>query len=129
LSAELAIPATARSHLYRIAQEALNNAIRHAKAQAVKMELTVSPRVVRLTISDDGKGFSARAERSVGMGLRTMQNRATAIGATLAIRTGSEAGTSITIECLNLSSTADHAGEPSGEGAEETSSNSSGIVR
>jgi PAS domain S-box-containing protein len=129
LSAELAIPATARSHLYRIAQEALNNAIRHAKAQAVKMELIVTPRVVRLTISDDGKGFTARAERSVGMGLKTMQNRATAIGASLTIRTESEAGTSITIECLNLSSTAEHVIEPAAEDTERPSSNSSGLVR
>jgi PAS domain S-box-containing protein len=125
LTAELAIPATARSHLYRIAQEALNNAIRHAKAQAVKMELIVTPRVVRLTISDDGKGFTARAERSVGMGLKTMQNRATAIGASLTIRTESEAGTSITIECLNLSSTAEHVIEE----AEQPSSSTSGVVR
>jgi PAS domain S-box-containing protein len=128
LSAELAIPATARSHLYRIAQEALNNAIRHAKAQAVRMELIVTPRVVRLTISDDGKGFSARAERSVGMGLKTMQNRATAIGASLSIKTESEAGTSITIECLNLSSTAEHVVEPAAEDTEQPSSNSSGLV-
>ncbi|MGA3158829.1 MAG: PAS domain S-box protein [Steroidobacteraceae bacterium] len=129
LSAELAIPATARSHLYRIAQEALNNAIRHAKAQSVKMELVVTPRTVRLTISDDGKGFTARAERSVGMGLRTMQNRATAIGASLSIRTESEAGTSITVECLNLSSTAENVAEPATDRPEATTPNSSGVVR
>lgn len=129
LSAELAIPETARSHLYRIAQEALNNAIRHAKAQSVKMELVVTPRTVRLTISDDGKGFTARAERSVGMGLRTMQNRATAIGASLSIRTESETGTSITVECLNLSSTAENIAEPATERPEETTPNSSGVVR
>lgn len=129
LSAELAIPATARSHLYRIAQEALNNAIRHAKAQAVRMELVVTPRAVRLTISDDGKGFTARSERSVGMGLKTMQNRATAIGASLTIRTGSDAGTSITIECLNLSSATEQVIEPSAEATEQSSSSSSGTVR
>jgi PAS domain S-box-containing protein len=128
LGAELAIPATARSHLYRIAQEALNNAIRHAKVQAVTMELVVTPRVVRLTISDSGKGFTARAERSVGMGLKTMQNRAAAIGASVSIRTESDVGTSITIECLNLSSTTEHASEPSTDTAEQPS-NSSGVVR
>jgi PAS domain S-box-containing protein len=125
LSAELAIPATARSHLYRIAQEALNNAIRHAKAKSVSMELVVTPRLVRLTISDDGKGFTARAERSVGMGLKTMQNRATAIGATLSIRTESEAGTSITVECLNLSATAENVAEPPAQHAAERGSKSS----
>jgi PAS domain S-box-containing protein len=102
LSAELAIPATARSHLYRIAQEALNNAIRHAKAKSVRMELNVTPRLVRLSIGDDGNGFTTRSERSAGMGLKTMQNRAAAIGATLSIKTESREGTHITVECLNL---------------------------
>lgn len=128
IGAELALPATARSHLYRIAQEALSNAIRHAKARAVSMELLVTSRAVRLTISDDGKGLTARAERSVGMGLRTMQNRATAIGASLSIRTESEVGTSITVECLNLSSTAGNVSEPAAEHTESTISHLSGVV-
>jgi signal transduction histidine kinase len=104
-SADLAIPAAARSHLYRMAQEALNNAIRHAKARTVNMTFMVNPRIVRLKISDDGRGIAVGARRAVGMGMKTMQDRATAIGGTLAVRTRSGAGTSIVIECPNLIAT------------------------
>ena len=103
-SAELSIPASARSHLYRMAQEALNNAIRHAHARTVNLTFEVNPKIVRLRISDDGRGIAAGARRAIGMGMKTMHDRATAIGGALAIRTRRGAGTSVTIECPNLMS-------------------------
>jgi PAS domain S-box-containing protein len=108
-SAELRIPASARSHLYRMAQEALNNAIRHAHARTVILTFEVNPKIVRLRISDDGRGIAAAARRAIGMGMKTMHDRATAIGGALAIRTRRGAGTCVTIECPNLISASEPA--------------------
>jgi PAS domain S-box-containing protein len=102
--AELKIPASTRSHLYRMAQEALNNAVRHARARSVSMQFVVDPQRVRLRISDDGRGIAARARRTAGMGMKTMQDRATAIGGTVTIRTRRGVGTRVVIECPNLAS-------------------------
>jgi PAS domain S-box-containing protein len=87
-------PATA-THLYRIAQEAVANAIKHGKAGAVEISLThVNDRIV-LAISDNGTGFKPPAQTATGMGLRTMQYRAGRIGATLLVQAPSEGGTRV----------------------------------
>jgi len=108
-SAELNIPASTRSHLYRMAQEALNNAVRHARARTVSIRFVVDPKLVRLRISDDGRGIAARAQRTLGMGMKTMQDRASAIGGTVTIRTRRGTGTSVVIECPNLTSASEPA--------------------
>lgn len=81
---------TAPTHLYRIAQEAVNNAVRHGKAQSIRIALTADRRGVQLCIRDDGKGFSGEVLDSgapaAGIGLRTMQHRAHLIGGTLTVR-------------------------------------------
>ncbi len=101
-SAELAIPASARSHLYRMAQEALNNAIRHAEARSVRIHFAVDAKTVRLTVTDDGRGMTARSQRAAGMGLKTLQDRATAIDGTLLVEAAEGGGTRVTIECPNI---------------------------
>ena len=73
------------THLYRIAQESVNNAVKHGKAKNVQMQLSVSPEKLLLVVTDDGSGFTPSA-RSPGMGLRTMQYRAGIIGATLLVQ-------------------------------------------
>jgi two-component system CheB/CheR fusion protein len=79
--------ATAAIHLYRIAQEAVNNAVRHGRATRILISLSGSARAVTLAIDDDGIGFpkggGAGASNGQGMGLRTMRHRAHLIGATL----------------------------------------------
>jgi two-component system, LuxR family, sensor kinase FixL len=83
-------------HLYRIAQEAATNAIKHGRARNVLLSLTGNgPRVV-LKIKDDGAGFPP-APKSKGMGLRVMHHRARIIGATLSMRQPKEGG--ITVTC------------------------------
>jgi len=80
-------------HLYRIAQEATGNAIKHGQARAVLIKLGGTTKTrdggISLTILDDGVGFtaaeSAQPAKKVGMGLRIMKYRADAIGATIAI--------------------------------------------
>jgi two-component system, LuxR family, sensor kinase FixL len=71
-------------HLYRITEEAVGNAVRHAKAARIIIELKVIGRETVLSISDDGIGFDETLT-SDGMGLRNMQYRAGAIGAALTI--------------------------------------------
>ena len=84
------------THLYRIAQEALNNVARHAQAQSVAVELTDSDGQFVLKIEDGGVGISDEARDSEGMGLRTMRYRASAIGARLTIRPAAGGGTVVT---------------------------------
>jgi signal transduction histidine kinase len=75
----------AETALYRVAQEALNNALRHAGASGVKVSLAKTPRQVVLEVSDDGHGFAPDAP-SGGLGLASMRERAASAGGKLAIR-------------------------------------------
>ena len=73
-----------RQELYQIAQEALNNALKHARAQAVRVLLDFRENGTRLEVSDDGSGFEPEeADRGGGLGLRGMRERAQGIGGTL----------------------------------------------
>lgn len=75
---------TVATHLYRIAQEALTNAVKHGKAQRVEIELTKAQKHVSLKILDNGIGIEDENERpSEGLGLRIMKYRAGMFGATL----------------------------------------------
>jgi len=83
----------AEAALYRVAQEALHNALRHAGASAVRVALSKARRRVVLEVSDDGHGF-APGTPSGGLGLDSMRERASAAGGTLTIRSG-EKGTRV----------------------------------
>lgn len=85
--------------LYRVAQEALNNALKHARARHVRVRLAQQPERTTLEIADDGTGFDLeRADRGATQGLRGMRERAAEIGATLAVETAPGAGTRIRVE-------------------------------
>jgi signal transduction histidine kinase len=79
--------------LYRVAQEALHNALRHAGASGVRVALSRTPRLVVLEVSDDGHGFNPQAPVG-GLGLDSMRERAAAAGGRLAIRS-SPKGTTV----------------------------------
>lgn len=83
-------------HLYRIAQEALNNAVKHARSASMLIALTKMDGEIILIVKDNGVGMPQPLERHVGMGLRTMARRAELIGAMLDIRLDSDGGTQIT---------------------------------
>ena len=85
-----------RSHLYRIAQEALQNALKHAAASAVAIDLYADRDAVRLAIDDDGRGIPGG--RALGLGMRTMRFRASAIGGRLAVGSRPGGGTSVVCE-------------------------------
>ena len=88
--------ATRSTHLYRIAQEAITNAIRHGKAKFINVSLEKSATVLTLTITDDGSGLPENARNGQGMGLRIMAYRAGMIGATFNIERLADAGTRVT---------------------------------
>lgn len=81
------------THLFRIAQEAASNAVKHGKAKLVEIGLTSIPEKIILTITDDGVGFPA--EPGKGMGLRIMNYRAGIIGGALTIQTNASGGTTV----------------------------------
>jgi two-component system CheB/CheR fusion protein len=84
--------------LYRIAQEAVANAIRHAQASCVRIELAKKRGHTLLSVVDDGQGMPAGAGAASGVGLRIMRYRAGLIGATLEIAPG-PGGTGTAIIC------------------------------
>ncbi len=83
------------THVYRIAQEAINNAIKHGKARSVLIALKRAQGRIHLTVSDDGIGFPAAAKPGKGMGLRIMKYRASMIAGDLEIRRGTGRGTTV----------------------------------
>ena len=82
--------------LYRIAQEAITNAVKHGHSTLVLLSLDRSGHQATLKITDNGLGFPAHTAKSSGMGLRTMQYRADMIGASLRITPAGERGTEVT---------------------------------
>ena len=82
-------------HLYRIAQEATQNAVRHGHAATVRIEWHLRRSQFRLSIRDDGRGFPARTGSAAGMGLRLMRYRANLIGARLSIASRRGHGTTV----------------------------------
>jgi PAS domain S-box-containing protein len=86
----------AATHLYRIAQEAVANAVKHAKARQITVRLTASNSSVTLVVSDDGKGIPDPSRRGRGMGLHIMQYRARLIGGTVEIHGTPGGGTTLT---------------------------------
>jgi signal transduction histidine kinase len=82
-------------HLFRIAQEAVSNAVNHGKAKNIVIALDASHGGYSLRISDDGIGFVTPAPEKGGMGLGTMRYRARVIGGYLEIQPNSPSGTVI----------------------------------
>ncbi|HXI82503.1 MAG TPA: PAS domain-containing protein [Verrucomicrobiae bacterium] len=83
-------------HLYRIAQEAVNNAIRHGRATSIEIGLTNLPERVILTVQDNGIGISKPPTRRGGMGMHTMRYRARMLGASFDVSAGAKGGTIVT---------------------------------
>jgi PAS domain S-box-containing protein len=81
------------THLYRIAQEAVTNAIKHGQSRQITIDLSQCRDKVVLRIQDDGLGFTGRLENKEGMGIRTMNYRANMIGASLDIQKNPAGGT------------------------------------
>ena len=90
-----AAPAEVQVALYRVAQEALNNVVKHAGATEVQVRLTCRPGTAELVVSDNGSGFDTRAVSPRSLGLRIMQERIQAVGASLKIDSREGDGTRV----------------------------------
>jgi len=86
---------------YRIAQEALNNAINHAEASQIDIALVEEPEYVELRIRDDGRGFDPRAIRDGHLGVSIMSERAVQVGANLQVHSEPNKGTEIILTWSN----------------------------
>jgi signal transduction histidine kinase len=88
----------AEEALYRIAQEALNNTLKHSGATIVAVRIAASAEQVELTVTDNGRGFNLpAANESGGMGLMSMRERAESLGGTVQVTSTPGSGTEIKI--------------------------------
>ena len=92
------VPVAAEHHLFRIAQEALTNAVTHAQASRVSVLLAFAVDGVELTVSDDGRGLPpGKPERGFHFGLPGMRERARALGTGLELESAPGQGTTIRV--------------------------------
>lgn len=95
----IVVAATTRESLVRIVREAVTNAMRHGRARRVVVALS-QDRVLRLSIGDDGCGFDVAGRAAypdAGFGLLSMEERAAALGGSLAIRSAPGSGTAVEV--------------------------------
>ncbi len=96
---EVRLPLEIEEGLYRIAQEALNNALKHASAQSITVSLIINEPMVTLEISDDGIGFDPVAGlEDAGLGMDGMYERAEQLGGKLIVESTPGTGTTIRVE-------------------------------
>jgi PAS domain S-box-containing protein len=95
LAAPLPLDVTTSDHLYRIVQEAITNAARHARARRVGIVISATEGELAIAVTDDGVGLPEAPAR--GLGLRTMQYRAETIGADLSIGKVAPCGTQVRV--------------------------------
>lgn len=99
LPPDLELSEDTATNLYRIAQEGVYNAVRHAQADTVKLHVKVTGTDIDLLVSDNGRGFDpSRVAR--GMGMRIMRFRAQMIGGYVAVESRPGVGTTLRCSCL-----------------------------
>lgn len=92
-----ALPPDLTLCLFRIAQEALRNALKYSHARSVSMDVSGAPEGLVLTIADDGVGFDVDAAWGKGLGLISVNERVEAVGGTFEIRSSPGAGTRLAV--------------------------------
>jgi signal transduction histidine kinase len=88
--------ATVATQLYRIAQEAVMNAVKHAQARSIRIGLFRNASAVTLNVQDDGVGLPARLPEPQGLGLRLMSHGAALLGAEFSMSRNPDKGTTVT---------------------------------
>ena len=92
------LPEPVETALYRVTQEAVANALRHGKASSIRVELARFPELVRLTITDDGQGFSPHQVAPDRFGLRGMRERLTLVNGSFSVDSRPGDGTTVVAE-------------------------------
>jgi signal transduction histidine kinase len=95
---EVKIEPSLEEALYRIGQEALNNALKHAVAKVVQVHIRACDNRIEMRVVDDGRGFDPQAVRERGgMGLTTMRERAEQVDGALLVRSSPDQGTTVQV--------------------------------
>ncbi len=115
-----ALPENTSAQFYKIAQEAVSNAIKHGKASCVWMSVACNPHKLIFTIKNDGVPFSPPANPKARMGLRTMNYRANTIGATFEIKPNQKNGTIVSCALPLKNGVKAHRNGSNGAGANRT---------
>jgi signal transduction histidine kinase len=97
---EPTLPLQVKQDLYRIAQEAMHNTVKHAHASQIDLRLDQTPEALLMEVRDNGMGFDSMASFPGHLGLRSMQERVALIGGTLEIESTAGVGTRL---CIYLS--------------------------
>ena len=97
-NSDLQVDARSGLELYRIAQEAIHNAVRHGEATCIEIKLRVHDQMLCLALSDNGTGFELANIESSGMGLRLMNYRARSVGGS--VKVSSRQGKGTTVNCV-----------------------------
>ena len=94
------VPPSLQQVIYRVAQEALQNAAKHSQASLIKLSVMRTDKVIRTRISDNGLGFQvgATAAKPMSFGLAGMRERAALLGGKLAVRSARNQGTTVILE-------------------------------
>jgi signal transduction histidine kinase len=96
--ANLVLPDNLEQELYNLAQEALNNALKHGNARSVKLSLQHRGEAIHLEVRDDGVGFyPSTLQTTGGMGIRGMEERALALGGRLLVESAPGEGTLVQV--------------------------------
>jgi PAS domain S-box-containing protein len=101
--ASITVSTNACNHVYRIAQEAVANAIKHARASHIEIAVHVDAKMLELRVTDNGCGLSKARPGRKGLGLQTMRDRAENIGATLFIKELPSGGTAMLLQMPQVS--------------------------
>lgn len=96
------LPTPVEHGLYRIAQEALNNALKHSRATAVTLSILLGRSTLSMEVKDNGRGFDARhaPPATSGFGFASMQERAENLGGRLVVMSSPESGTTVRVEAV-----------------------------
>ncbi len=100
-SSEPSLPFSSKQTLYRVAQEAMHNIVKHAKATYVNVSLQQSDHCTRLIISDNGVGFDTTKEFTGHLGLKSMRERTLGLGGSFEVVSSPNQGTTLKIEVPN----------------------------
>jgi signal transduction histidine kinase len=98
---EPSLPFASKQTLYRVAQEAMHNIVKHAKATYVNVSLQQSDHCTRLVISDNGVGFDTTREFTGHLGLKSMRERTLGLGGSFEVTSAPGEGTTLKIEVPN----------------------------